>query len=215
MLKQRTQLAPNGLTHPSALLRYIVKNEGFLSLYRGYPITLLMNVPQAAVIVCVNESLKVLYKPKNGHNVFSYFFCAAVAGSAAALATIPLDNVKTRLQTQTFFQDSRRDLEKSRPSLENKRVSPKLGLINMAAKSFFAPKSTFATVRENPLNVAEPQLKYRDIMSTMKTIFREEGVRGFVKGVFPRILAQAPASAISWTVYEMMKKMMKNSKMPY
>jgi len=214
MLKQRTQLAPNGLTHPSALLRYIVKNEGFLSLYRGYPITLLMNVPQAAVIVSVNESLKVLYKPKNGHNVLSYFLCAGIAGSASAMMTIPLDNIKTRLQTQTFFQDSRRDMEKSRPSIE-KRFTPRMGLISMVAGSFLTPKKAFVTVKENPLTVAEPQIKYRDILSTVKTIFREEGFRGFVKGVVPRIVAQAPASAISWTAYEMMKKMLKSPKLHY
>lgn len=39
-----------------------------------------MNVPQAAAIVSVNESLKVIYRPKNGHNVFSYFMCAGIAG---------------------------------------------------------------------------------------------------------------------------------------
>jgi len=81
----------------------VVKKEGGLSLYRGYPITLLMNVPQAAAIVSVNETLKVMYRPKDGHNVFSYFLCAGIAGSIAATMTIPLDNIKTRLQTQTFF----------------------------------------------------------------------------------------------------------------
>jgi len=61
------------------------------------------------VIVGVNESLKVLYRPEAGHSLFTYFMCALVAGSSAAMATIPLDNIKTRLQTQTFFEDARND----------------------------------------------------------------------------------------------------------
>jgi len=40
----------------------------------------MMNVPSAAAIVSVNETLKVLYRPQNGHNVFSYFACAGLAG---------------------------------------------------------------------------------------------------------------------------------------
>jgi len=40
-----------------------------------------MNVPQAAVIVSVNESLKVLYRPEKGHNILTYFLCAGIAGN--------------------------------------------------------------------------------------------------------------------------------------
>jgi len=207
MLKQRTQLAPRGLTSFHDLFAYVVKNEGLLSLYRGYPITLMMNVPSAAAIVSVNETLKVLYRPKDGHNVFSYFACAGLAGSIAAMITIPLDNIKTRLQTQTFFSDSRRDVAKI--SIE-KNNNARVSLFGVAARSLMAPKSHFTTVKESALS--ERDIKYRDIMSTARTILREEGFRGFVKGVVPRIFAQAPASAISWTTYEMMKKLLKSQK---
>lgn len=43
-----------------------------------------MNVPQAAAVVSVNETLKVLYKPKDGHNFFTYLVCAAIAGNYIA-----------------------------------------------------------------------------------------------------------------------------------
>ena len=39
-----------------------------------------MNVPAAAAVVSVNESLKVIYRPNNGHNIMSYFACAGLAG---------------------------------------------------------------------------------------------------------------------------------------
>ncbi len=39
-MKQRAQLAPNGLRHSRDLFAYIIKNEGLLSLFRGYPVTL-------------------------------------------------------------------------------------------------------------------------------------------------------------------------------
>ena len=49
-------------------------------------------------------------------------------------------------------------------------------------------------------------IKYRNILDTIMTIQREEGFRGFFKGVFPRMVSQAPAAAISWSAYEMAKK---------
>jgi len=78
--------------------------------------------------------------------------------------------------------------------------------------SFLPQKSYFATAKESMAPSSDIEIKYRDIMSTARTILREEGLRGFVKGVVPRIIAQAPASAISWTAYEMMKKLLKSSK---
>jgi len=199
MLKQRSQLAPKGLTGVGSLLGYILKKEGVLSLYRGYPITLMMNVPQAAAIVSVNESLKILYKPKDGHNIFSYFMCAGIAGSVAAMLTIPMDNIKTRLQTQNFFTESRRELEK------NPRAA---GQVNLSR----AQKSFFATVKESSCCSKIDNIKYHNILDTTKAIFREEGMRGFYKGMWPRMITLAPASAISWTAYETLKKLFINKK---
>ncbi len=54
-------------------------------------------------------------------------------------------------------------------------------------------------------------VKYQNILSTFTMIFKEEGLRGFFKGGLPRVLSQAPSSAISWSAYEMLKKML-NSK---
>ncbi len=39
-----------------------------------------MNIPHAAALVSVNETLKIMYKPTDGHNLFTYFLCAASAG---------------------------------------------------------------------------------------------------------------------------------------
>ena len=40
-----------------------------------------MNIPQAAVIVSMNETLKIMYRPKEGHNFLTYLICAATAGN--------------------------------------------------------------------------------------------------------------------------------------
>lgn len=120
------------------------------------------------------------------------------------MMTIPLDNIKTRLQTQTFFTDSRKEQERI-------KKSPVKNLSTIAS-SMVPQKSYYTTAKEAAAPTSDIEIKYRDIMSTARTILREEGFRGFVKGVVPRIIAQAPASAISWTTYEMMKKFLKSQK---
>ena len=110
-------------------------------------------------------------------------------GSVAAAATIPFDNIKTRLQTQTFYEDSRRDQE----TIKILKAANNTNVSSSAAES--APTS-------------ETKIKYQDILSTMRMIMKEEGIRGFTKGMLPRIIAHAPSSAISWTAYEMIKKLL-------
>jgi len=38
----------------------------------------------------------------------------------------------------------------------------------------------------------------------------EEGFKGFYKGVLPKIFSTVPSSAISWSTYEILKKLLLN-----
>lgn len=90
-------------------IRNLVKDEGLKSLYRSYPVTVMMNIPFAATVVCVNENLKTYVKPWNKSNPHSwYFMCAAIAGGIAGVITNPLDVIKTRLQTQEIKPSCKR-----------------------------------------------------------------------------------------------------------
>ena len=48
-------------------------------------------------------------------------------------------------------------------------------------------------------------VKYKDLLSTVKTIRSEEGFRGFTKGMLPRALLSSVSSALSWVAYEFIK----------
>ena len=81
----------------------IIGTEGLTGLFRSYPITVFMNIPFQAVIVCVNENLKTYVKPgERSHPHTWYFICAGIAGGVAGAVTNPLDVVRTRMQTQTL-----------------------------------------------------------------------------------------------------------------
>lgn len=95
-IKQRMQLCKN-LTFRKALSD-IRSEGGNRALFRSYAVTLSMNMPYAAVVVCVNENLKTHVQPWDRANPHAwYFFCAGIAGGAAAFATNPFDVVRTRL----------------------------------------------------------------------------------------------------------------------
>ena len=49
------------------------------------------------------------------------------------------------------------------------------------------------------------KMKYTDITSTMKYIYRTEGALAFTKGVLPRMCINIPATALSWGTYELVK----------
>jgi Mitochondrial carrier protein. len=127
---------------------------------------------------------------------FGYF-----VGASAAFATIPLDNIRTKLQTQTFYQDSR----KEQPPIMEKK-SPNMKLHSVTARPFIS------NLKDDVEKSQKKIIKYRSFLSTCRIIFQEEGVRGFYKGVVPRIMSQAPSSAISWSAYEMLKRLLNTNK---
>lgn len=57
-----------------------------------------MNMPWHFVHVGSNETIKRLYCRDKEHTFSTYFICAALSASIASTCTIPLDNIKTRLQ---------------------------------------------------------------------------------------------------------------------
>jgi len=50
---------------------------------------------------------------------------------------------------------------------------------------------------------------YSDIRDVAKKIYKSEGMHGFYKGFFPRMLFVAPGVAISWGTYEFFKSILK------
>lgn len=105
VVKQRMQLGYyRNIFH---CVRSITRSEGAVALYRSLPLTVAMNVPYGAILVAMNESMRIVLHPftasssaSGNVNVTTALLSGAVAGGTAAALTTPLDVVKTRLQTQ-------------------------------------------------------------------------------------------------------------------
>lgn len=45
-------------------------------------------------------------------------------------------------------------------------------------------------------------LKYTSLFDAMRSIARQEGIRGFYKGIWPNLVKVAPSMASNWLAYE-------------
>lgn len=104
--------------------------------------------------------------------------CGAVAGLASGVVTCPLDVIKTRLQAQG-----------SSAAYHYTHLQPQ-------NKSIF----------HLPLHLSSQagKRRYHGMLGTGKTILREEGVRGFYRGLAPMLIGYLPTWAVYMTVYEKM-----------
>ena len=89
------------------VLQLTAKEEGFLGLYRGYGATILGVIPYAGMGFFVYETLKRVHFDINAtHDIkpTERFVCGAIAGVCAQTASYPLDIVRRRMQTRTFYR---------------------------------------------------------------------------------------------------------------
>lgn len=108
VVKQRMQL---GLyPRPFVALCSIVKKEGVRALYSSYFTTILMNMPNAAVLVVTNDWMKSILNPSGNQvrlallshpqNYSAFLVSGFFAGALSGFVICPLDVIKTRIQTQ-------------------------------------------------------------------------------------------------------------------
>ena len=54
-------------------------------------------------------------------------------------------------------------------------------------------------------------IRARTAVDVMRDIWRQEGMRGFMRGGSARVLYYMPSAAICWTTYETVKRMLKDA----
>jgi len=85
------------------------------------------------------------------------------------------------------------------------------GRFNVPFQSFrLVPYAAFApiTTTSSPAGAAAAQNQYHrfGFVDAAQQIYLKEGWRGFTRGLVPRLLVNAPSSAICWTTYELLKQ---------
>jgi solute carrier family 25 iron transporter 28/37 len=229
-VKQRLQLGHyEGVLH---CLESVARKEGFGSLYVALPTTMVMNWPVGAATVAANETFREVLRSRrwltaaNGdHTVSSYLVAGSGAGAIAALATTPLDMIKTRLQTQ-----GREAVERPLPPTPSRPHGTALRAAGPAASCSSAVSAgssnaagRFVTVSTGGLEAAAAGLasaaaaekqkppRLSGAADAARAIYKEGGFLWFWRGAVPRLLVSAPSVAVSWTAYECAKGLLKDA----
>ncbi|KAI9773881.1 MAG: hypothetical protein M1840_006107 [Geoglossum simile] len=179
--------------------RKMYHNEGVLSFYSGLAPALL-GLTHVAVQFPLYERFKRYFtgagmgKRKEGEKLQPLGVIAASCLSkiCASSATYPHEVIRTRLQTQ-------------------QRVATTISPEGMTfASSFSDSGHPPGSVSGGTGSASGP--RYRGVISTFKTILREEGWRAFYAGMGTNMIRAVPASATTLLVYEVIVEFLTKSK---
>jgi solute carrier family 25 (mitochondrial citrate transporter), member 1 len=115
----------------------------------------------------------------------------------------------------TAYTELKELLQRLQPQYENRNLpsyqTTVIGLISGAMGPFSnAPIDTIKTrLQKTP---AEPgQTAIQRVTLIAKDMFKQEGAKAFYKGITPRVMRVAPGQAVTFTVYEYLKKQLESS----
>lgn len=198
VLKQRLQLirSQGSWLHTTDLIRSMYRNEGIIAFYRSFGVNFIMNTPFSSMIIFMNEKLKYMLNVKTGDTHLMYYLCGGLAGALASIPTTPFDVIKTKLNTQSCL-----NYQCGKKSVCDILTNQKISYNNVGAAAGVgepALKMSFS-------NGKKVNIKYKNILDTTATIFKEEGMAGFFSGIKMRMVIQSVSSAIAWGTYHVVK----------
>jgi solute carrier family 25 (mitochondrial citrate transporter), member 1 len=119
----------------------------------------------------------------------------------------------------TAYTELKELLQKLQPQYEGANLpsyqTTVIGLISGAMGPFSnAPIDTIKTRLQK--TQAEPgQTAIQRITLIARDMFRQEGAKAFYKGITPRVMRVAPGQAVTFTVYEFLKKKIEDSNLGF
>ncbi|XP_026193335.1 uncharacterized protein LOC34618690 [Cyclospora cayetanensis] len=154
-----------------------LRREGHLAFVRSLPVSLLLNLPHGATLVYTNETLKGHLEALAPFSPHSLPLYFFCAGVSGGVAGL-ISNPLDVVKTRLQTQDCA--IRESR--------------------AFLAGVKEAGSCKLGPCTP-----KYQSLLGTIRTIWLEEGLQGFWRGVSSRVCLSIPATAICWGSYETFK----------
>lgn len=161
------------------VIRSLIKSDGILGLWRGWPPTVMRDAPFSGTYWAAYESMKRVCNVTEPTFWFS-FVTGAAAGALATLVTMPFDLVTTHTQ-----------IELGQDVLYSDASGHGKGGINATASASASASATGSAKQT--------------VFSRLSMIYRQQGIKGLYVGVFPRMLRVVPACAIMISTFEYSK----------
>ncbi|PWN28324.1 mitochondrial carrier [Jaminaea rosea] len=136
----------------------------------------------------------------------------ACAGLVSSIVTCPLDVVKTKLQAQTSTSRAASSSSSSSSATATASTSqlprppqptpPPRGGAGAAAGPSSSSLSSASKTASSAIKGGEEEQLYKGLVGTLRRIYRDDGIRGFYRGLGPTIFGYLPTWAIYFTVYD-------------
>ncbi|CDR87152.1 related to YIA6-Pvruvate transporter of the mitochondrial inner membrane [Sporisorium scitamineum] len=203
MLQSVKDTSAKPYRHTGDAFVQIYKSEGLRGFYKGL-LPSLFGVSHVAVQFPLYESFKSLARRREGEEeaeleASTILLCSSTAKMIASVTTYPHEVLRTRLQMQPR--------NKSIPP--SPTATPSSSISSAAAASSSAstppPPPTTAAASADPARVTSTGSggRYTGVIQACRTIAREEGIRGFYKGMTVNLVRTVPSSALTILTYEL------------
>ncbi|XP_032594857.1 solute carrier family 25 member 40 isoform X2 [Drosophila grimshawi] len=158
------------------VLRTLIRTQGVLGLWRGWPPTVMRDAPFSGTYWAAYEYIKRACNVSEPSLWFS-FVTGAASGALATLVTMPFDLITTHTQIELGQDILYAESTSGRAG--------KGGTANQAA-------SATASVKQS-------------VFSRLRALYRQQGIRSLYVGIVPRLLRVMPACAIMISAFEYSK----------
>ena len=193
----------------SSTMLSIMRNEGFMGLYRGVFISVCVTTPTFGISFCVYGTVKEkLLKINSSYNIFKdssseklsaygSMLCGAMSGITSSLIMFPADSIRRRMQVAGF-------LVANSTSSNNTAVSSNVLAPSNTNTTGRTPCSSSSVIESSSLvrneSVTKPQRFC--VNSELFKVLKGDGYRGLYRGIVPEILKVTPMVSITFCVYE-------------
>jgi len=162
----------------------IVRQEGFLQMYRGLSVTCISTVPYISINMTIWEYLK----------------------QAASLSGYSLLLLSSSLSSSSNYPSSQESLSGQYPPRVSPWVSAACGGISGAiASTITFPLDVLRRNMQLNSRIPGKQRLYEGYADVIKKIWLRDGARGFFRGIYPHYLTVIPIVSISFGSYDLLK----------
>jgi len=166
-------------------------NGGVRGLFHGITPTLLGMLPYAGAAFAINEQTKrQIYNVYHREpTVFEKMICGGLSGLVAQSITYPLEVTRRRMQTSGVLS----------------KGDSAINILGTSEKTLVQSAATTSIGEHRKRFVEDAVIKSPSMLRVMKQVIKEQGVRGFFKGLSMNWVKGPISFAFSFTVFDIVK----------
>lgn len=173
-----------------------LREEGFRALYRGMGTSLAGAFPYEGIRFGVYDVLKARYVTEDSP-IYMNVACGAASGLCAATALYPNDTVRRRMQVQ---------------HKATKAIAKAAAAAAASASTTPAAAGAAAETATANANSGASSRVYSSGLDCYRSLYREQGLRIFYRGLSANLARAAPSAALQFTSFELIKKYFADSR---